>query len=59
LPPTPIATVSAAAFYAAIHPEPNFPFYYFVADGNGNHIFSKTYQTHLRHQHARLKQHAL
>lgn len=59
LPPTPIATVSAAAFYAAIHPEPNFPFYYFVADGTGNHIFSKTYQTHLRHQHALLKQQAL
>lgn len=59
LPPTPIAAVSAAAFHAAIHPEPNFPFYYFVADGTGNHIFSKTYQTHLRHQHALLKQHAL
>tara|TARA_X000001036_G_scaffold390320_1_gene387908 strand:+ start:615 stop:1466 length:852 start_codon:yes stop_codon:yes gene_type:complete len=50
LPPTPIAAVSAAAFYAALHPEPNFPFYYFVADGTGNHIFSKTYRAHLKHQ---------
>ena len=56
LPPTPIAAVSARAFHAAVHPEANFPFYYFVSDGTGNHVFSKTYSDHLHHQKQLLQQ---
>ena len=45
LPPTPIAMVSKAALKSALHPaESNY--YYFVADNEGGHIFSKTLREH-------------
>lgn len=42
LPPTPIAAVSKDAIDAASNPEST-DYLYFVATGNGTHVFSKTY----------------
>lgn len=42
LPPTPIAVVSKDAIYAASNPKLT-DYLYFVATGNGEHVFSKTY----------------
>ena len=42
LPPTPIAAVSKDAIDAASNPE-HTDYLYFVATGNGTHVFSKTY----------------
>ncbi len=47
LPPSPINNPGKDAIYAALYPEKN-NFYYFVADGNGGHIFSRTEKEHLR-----------
>lgn len=47
LPPTPIDMPSKASIYAALHPA-NTPYLYYVATGDGSHIFSKTYAEHLR-----------
>ena len=47
LPPTPIAMPSAASLYAAAQPAVS-PFYYFVADGSGGHVFSETLEQHNR-----------
>ena len=49
LPPTPIATPSAAALHAALHPAPGTSLF-FVAkgDGTGAHHFSATYDEHRR-----------
>tara|TARA_R110002126_G_scaffold13118_3_gene56708 strand:- start:230378 stop:231379 length:1002 start_codon:yes stop_codon:yes gene_type:complete len=45
LPPTPIANAGAAAIEAALHPESH-NYLYFVADGTGGHVFSKTLDEH-------------
>lgn len=47
LPPGPICSPSVAALKAAIWPA-NVPYLYFVARGDGTHIFSETYTNHLR-----------
>ncbi len=46
LPPTPIALPGEAAIYAALHPIASHYLYY-VAKGDGNHVFSENYQQHL------------
>ena len=45
LPPTPIAAVGRAAIHAALHPVED-GFLYFVARGDGSHVFSKTFVEH-------------
>ncbi|OGU56575.1 MAG: hypothetical protein A2V66_14410 [Ignavibacteria bacterium RBG_13_36_8] len=47
LPPTPINNPGKDAIYAALYPEKH-DYYYFVADGDGGHVFSKTFAQHLR-----------
>lgn len=47
LPPGPIANPSMAAIEAVIHPT-NTEFLFFVADKDGHHRFTKTYQEHLK-----------
>lgn len=48
LPPAPIANVGAAAIRAVLRPADT-NYLYFVADGRGGHIFSKTYDEHIKH----------
>lgn len=45
LPPGPICSPGKASIYAALYPA-NTDYLYFVADGKGNHIFSKTLNEH-------------
>lgn len=45
LPPTPIAMVGREAIHAALHPKPGKSLY-FVARGDGSHVFSDTLQQH-------------
>jgi len=47
LPPTPIALPGRAAIHAALHPEPGSALY-FVARGDGGHVFSDTLTEHNR-----------
>jgi len=47
LPPTPIGNPSLSSLKAVLTPA-NVPYLYFVADGTGKHIFSKTYKEHLK-----------
>ena len=48
LPPAPIANVGSAAIRAVLRPaDTNYLF--FVADGRGGHIFSKSYDEHMKH----------
>lgn len=45
LPPSPINNPGKDAIMAALYPESH-DYYYFVADGNGGHVFSKTSREH-------------
>jgi len=47
LPPTPIAMVGREAIHAALHPAPGKTLY-FVARGDGSHVFSETLNEHNR-----------
>ncbi|MNJ46798.1 putative aminodeoxychorismate lyase [compost metagenome] len=47
LPPTPIAMVGREAIHAALHPEDGDSLY-FVARGDGSHVFSATLEAHTR-----------
>ena len=47
LPPTPIANPGVAAIAAVLNPEQT-PDFYFVADGTGGHVFSRTLKEHNR-----------
>ena len=46
LPPSPIATPSIAAIFAALNPTTDEDHLYFVADGTGGHVFSNTLLEH-------------
>ncbi|MBO4626216.1 MAG: endolytic transglycosylase MltG [Alphaproteobacteria bacterium] len=48
LPPAPIANVGVAAIRAVLRPADT-NYLYFVADGRGGHIFSKSYEEHQKH----------
>jgi len=47
LPPGPVNNPGPAAIHAALYPESH-EYYYFVADGEGRHTFTRNYEEHLR-----------
>jgi UPF0755 protein len=47
LPPGPICSPGAAAIEAALNPVPPEPSLYFVARGDGSHLFARSYAEHL------------
>ena len=49
LPPGPISSPGQASIRAALYPDPD-NYLYFVAKPDGSHVFSRTYQEHLRAQ---------
>ena len=48
LPPGPINSPGRGAFHAVLFPLPDTTEFYFVARGDGTHIFSRTWEEHLR-----------
>lgn len=48
LPPGPICNPGRGAFHAVLFPNPDTTEFYFVARGDGTHIFSKAWEDHLR-----------
>jgi len=48
LPPGPICSPGRGAFHAVLFPLPDSTELYFVARGDGTHIFSKSWEAHLR-----------
>jgi UPF0755 protein len=46
LPPGPVCNPGSAALKAAVYPAKECKDYYFVADGRGGHIFSRTLREH-------------
>jgi hypothetical protein len=48
LPPGPICSPGRAAFHAVLFPGPDSTEFYFVARGDGTHIFSRTWENHLK-----------
>ncbi|MBI4365069.1 MAG: endolytic transglycosylase MltG [Candidatus Latescibacteria bacterium] len=48
LPPGPICSPGRGAFHAVLFPAADTTEFYFVARGDGTHIFSKTWQEHVR-----------
>ena len=48
IPPGPICSPGRAAFHAVLFPSPDTTTFYFVARGDGTHIFSKSWEEHLR-----------
>jgi UPF0755 protein len=48
LPPGPICSPGRGAFHAVLFPLPDSTELYFVARGDGTHIFSRTWEDHLR-----------
>ncbi len=46
LPPGPINSPGIVAMEAVVHPEAGFDALYFVADGKGGHVFSRTWAEH-------------
>lgn len=48
LPLSPIGMPGAASIIAALHPDLNNNYLYYVSRGNGTHEFSETYQRHLQ-----------
>ncbi len=47
LPPGPICSPGAASIEAALNPVPPEPSLYFVARGDGSHLFARSYEEHL------------
>ncbi|MBI4531947.1 MAG: endolytic transglycosylase MltG [Candidatus Latescibacteria bacterium] len=47
LPPGPIANPGRASILAALYPLPNTDYLYFVAKGDGTHIFSRSQEEHI------------
>lgn len=52
LPPGPICSPGRASLRAALHPEPGCQDLFFVARGDGSHVFSRTLEEHERLRHA-------
>jgi UPF0755 protein len=51
LPPGPVCSPGRAALLAVVAPVQGTGEFYFVADGTGRHLFSRTYEDHLRNKH--------
>ena len=47
MPPGPICNPGAASIVAALNPVPPEPSLYFVARGDGGHLFARSYEEHL------------
>jgi UPF0755 protein len=58
LPPGPINNPGRASILAALYPAKH-QFLFFVADGNGGHVFAKTYDEHMKNVIAYRKHHSL